>query len=167
MLLDLEQRGNFERKQEIENGICTILVGGKTEIEAKETLLRIEDAVNSVRSAIRNGITIGGANLLFKISDKVKDNVLSEALKLPLKVILLNNGKDIESEIFKNILSKLSKDDNIGYNAKYDEVEDLMKCGVIDPLETVLNSLKSAISIATSLLTINCIITENKKNGGF
>ena len=167
LLLDLEKRGNFERKQEIENGICTILVGGKTEIEAKETLLRIEDAVNSVRSAIRNGITIGGANLLFKISDNVENSVLSEALKLPLKVILFNNGEDIENEVFKNILPEILKDNDIGYNAKYDRVENLIEHGVIDPLETVLNSLKSAVSIATSLLTINCIITENKKNGGF
>ena len=154
---------NRSKKEEVTNGVAIIRVGGRTEVEAEETLLRVQDAVNSTRLAINNGIVISGANIMYKLSEKLEESYsLRNVLKEPLKLILENSGySNFETE-----LNEVANSDiNIGINAEIGKVENLMETGIIDPVETVINSLKSAVSIATSLLTINCIIKEggNKK----
>lgn len=153
---------NKDKKIEVQNGVAVIRVGGKTEVEAEETLLRVQDAVNSTKLAFDGGIVISGANVMYKISGDepnyidTKDEVLlgelilRKAMKEPLKVVIGNSEYDFPE--------KIDDDKNIGFNAENGKVEDLIKVGIIDPVETVINSLKSAVSIATSLLTIQCII---------
>ena len=152
---------------ELQEGISTIHVGGKTRIEAEENLLRIEDAINSVRLALIDGIVIGGANLLANLSnglipDTDGSKVVYSAMKEPLKTILENSG--ISKENQKNIFGKYNQEKSeftLGFNAETLQVENLLNSGVIDPATTVINSLQSAVSIATALLNIKTIITED------
>lgn len=162
---------NPDRYEKIKNGICNILIGGKTLTEAEETMMRIEDAVNSIKLAIKSGIVIGGANLLYKIStyiDSNKDelyglnkdefkNVLCSALKRPLEIIMETAEN---KEKVKEKMKEINYYDNIGFDSNNENFTDLLDARIIDPAETVINSLKSAVSIATSLLTINCIINN-------
>lgn len=157
------EENNKSKKEEIENGVAIIRVGGRTQVEAEETLLRIQDAVNSTKLALNNGIIISGANTMYKLSMQhdytqydIGFNILTKALRLPIKLICDNAGYKVpEFDLYGDI----------GFNAESGSVENLMETGIIDPVDTVINSLKSAVSIATSLLTINCIIKEggNKK----
>lgn len=151
---------NPDKLDELKNGICNIHVGAKTKVEAQELSLRIEDAINSVRLAIKGGIVIGGANLMYKLANK-KTGIIASAMENPLLIVCRNANC---TRLLK-VLDCEEKD--IGINAETGKIEDLMKSGIIDPVETVINSLKSAVSIATSLLTINCIVKDNNKNGGF
>lgn len=151
---------------ELQEGISTIHVGGKTKIEAEENLLRIEDAINSVRLALVDGIVIGGANLLAILSNELipttdGGKVICSAMKEPLKMILENSGLDRNTNIDFELETK-EKDIVFytGFNAETLQVENLLESGVIDPTTTVINSLKSAVSIATALLNIKTIITE-------
>lgn len=151
---------------ELQEGISTIRVGGKTRVEAEENLLRIEDAINSVRLALIDGIVIGGANLLANISnglipDTDGSKVVYSAMKEPLKTILENSGLDRNTKID---FEENSKEDLVfytGFNAENLKTENLLNAGVIDPATTVINSLQSAVSIATALLNIKTIITED------
>ncbi len=149
---------NPSKKEEIENGVAIIRVGGKTQVEAEETLLRIQDAVNSTKLALDSGIVISGANIMYKLGKNheytqydIGLNILTEALRLPLKLVCENAGYKVP---------EFDLVGDIGFNAESGSVENLMETGIIDPVDTVINSLKSAVSIATSLLTINCIIKE-------
>lgn len=164
ILLEHLKDKNQERYNILKNGVATIFIGGKTAVEAEEMELRIQDAVNSIRLALAGGIVISGASTLAKLTNLLLDTegnqILNEALKRPLRIILESCGNDEENIDF--IIDKLivEKSETIGFNAEDNSVCDLLKAGVIDPAETVINSLKSAVSIATSLLTINSIITE-------
>lgn len=162
----LEEK-NPERAEELKNGTVTILVGGKTEVEADEKLLRIEDAVNSVKLAIESGIVISGASLFKKIAlkiyknyDNIENAIMVSALGKPFENLLINSTlketefKEIEKEL-------LSSEKEFGFNVQTGKIENLFESGIIDATKTVINSLNSAISIATSLATINCIIYED------
>lgn len=172
-LLEYRLNTNKDKATELENGIATIYVGAKTKVEAEETLLRIEDAINSVKLALIDGIVIGGANLLANISffhneeNTDGETILFSAMSEPIKIILENAGLDTSNGI-ENITKDLTNTVkfteniwNVGINAETLQIEDLLKTGVIDPTTTVINSLQSAVSIATALLNIKTIITED------
>ena len=145
--------------------IINIYVGAKTDTERKELKMRFDDALCALNS-ISNGLLPGSGLILLKIANNIKEENISnkifkEALKEPFNIILKNaglNNKKIEEKIINNNYQ-------IVYNINKEVFENIDKTEVIDSVNVVINSLSNAVSIASMLLTTNClIINENINN---
>ena len=148
-----------ERIASLVGGIGCIYVGATSDIEQKEKFDRVDDSVCAVRSALQEGIVAGGGLLLDNLSKKLKgktvvDKILKETLQAPLQQILLNAGLDV-CRIYTKPLKK-----NEGYNVVTGEYGDMFEMGVIDPAKVTSQALSNAISVATTILTTNAIITH-------
>jgi len=140
-----------KRIARLTGGIAVISVGGQTEVEMKEKKDRVDDSIRATKSAIAEGFVAGGGTVFSKI--KCDSEVLSAALKMPLKQICLNAGVDEVPDI--------SGGYNIGYNARDNKVEDLIEAGIIDPVKVLRCSLQNAASVATIILTVETTIVNN------
>ena len=152
-----------ERIASLVGGIGCIYVGATSDIEQKEKFDRVDDAVCAVRSALQEGIVPGGGLLLDRLAKKYKgdstaENILKETLESPLAQILTNAGLDKE-EIYNKKLKK-----NEGYNVVTGEYGDMFEMGVVDPAKVTTQALTNAISVATTILTTNAIITHARKD---
>jgi chaperonin GroEL len=164
-----------ERIASLSGSIGAIYVGGNSDIEQKEKYDRVEDAVCAVRSALQEGIVKGGGLALFYarqdldcISKKtVNDDestaidILMESLCAPLKQILQNAGLNVDDYYNASTTSDswlLQKLDE--YNVKTEKRGDFFKMGVIDPLKVTKTAFENAVSVATTILTTNAIITH-------
>jgi len=152
----------LERIASLNGGIGVIYAGGNTDLEQKELYDRIDDAVCAVRSALEEGILPGGGVALYREAakigsdcDTVAKKIFSEALSSPLMLILKNSGLDGD-EISHFMLPK---DYSYGYNAKTNVYGDMYVMGVIDPLKVTRSALENAVSVATTILSTNAIIT--------
>jgi len=145
-------------------GVAVIHVGAGSDIEQKEKRDRVDDAVCATRAAIEEGILPGGGVALLKIADdlakrgdgessRVGNAILSEAMKAPFKQILDNAGIN-PSEIEPNL------DPGVGYDVKGERYGDMIKLGIIDPLKVTKNALENAVSVATTIMSTNAIITN-------
>lgn len=155
-------------------GIGVINVGGQTEIEQKELYDRVDDAVCAVRSALLEGILPGGGTALNNIakayraiaennkdedynplenSKKIAYAILGQALTAPINQILRNAGLQYD-EVYKDI-----KNPAHGYDVKNELYGDLLDMGVIDPMKVTKHALQNAVSVATTILSTNAIIT--------
>jgi len=148
-----------ERIASLVGGIGCIQVGATSDIEQKEKFDRVDDSVCAVRSALQEGIVAGGGLLLHTLANELKgkstsDKILKETLQSPLKQILINAGLD-KKDVYKKNLKK-----NEGYNVVTREYGDMFKMGVIDPAKVTSQALSNAISVATTILTTNAIITH-------
>lgn len=155
----------LERIASLTGGIGVIYVGGNTDLEQKELYDRVDDAVCAVRSALEEGILPGAGKALFEINpyefygetisetEKVAINILGGALQAPLIQILDNAGIKW-SDVYNG-----KEEGNYGYNVKTGEKGDLIKLGVIDPLKVTRSALQNAVSVATTILSTNAIIT--------
>lgn len=164
-----------ERIASLSGSIGAIYVGGNSDIEQKEKYDRVEDAVCAVRSALQEGIVKGGGLALFYsreelsyISKKtVNDDestaidILMESLCAPLSQILQNAGLNLDEYYNVSttsdswILQKLDE-----YNVKTEVKGDFFKMGVIDPLKVTKTAFENSVSVATTILTTNAIITH-------
>ena len=148
-----------ERIASLVGGIGCIQVGATSDIEQKEKFDRVDDSVCAVRSALQEGIVAGGGLLLHSLAKELKgkstaNKILKETLQAPLQQILVNAGLD-KKDIYKDKLEK-----NCGYNVATGEYGDMFKMGVIDPAKVTTQALSNAISVATTILTTNAIITH-------
>jgi chaperonin GroEL len=146
-------------------GIGVIHVGGDTDIQQKELYDRVDDAVCAVRSALEDGILPGGGVSLLHYADYYKNKhsndknksvayqIMAQALTAPATQILANAGKDI------NKIYKYLPPVNHGYDVKNEKKGDLIKMGVVDPTKVTKNALINAMSVATTILSTNAIIT--------
>ena len=135
-------------------GVGVIRVGGATDLEQKELIDRVDDAVCAVRSALVEGILPGGGVALYQIgiemmkSQKIADAILGEAIIQPLKQIFCNAGLPY------------GKDDvTIGTNVKTGETGDMIKMGIIDPMKVTKTALQNAVAVANTILSTNAIVT--------
>jgi len=154
-----------ERIASLVGGIGCIYVGATSDIEQKEKFDRVDDSVCAVRSALQEGIVPGGGLLLADLSklfrsESACDEILKETLMAPITQILENAGLDVA-----NVYSashKLRK--GHGYNVVTGEYGDMFEMGVIDPAKVTIQALSNAISVATTILTTNAIITHARMN---
>jgi chaperonin GroEL len=178
-----EQQSNATTKQEkdfineriasLSGAIGCIYVGGNSDVEQKEKFDRVDDSVCAVRSALEEGIIPGGGLSFLKISHdlkkiktlklpqykewKIARNIICDGIESPFQQIITNSGKDyavIEKEI------TLSKKKNYGYDVKNEVYGDMYKMGIIDPLKVTRNALINAVSVATTILSTNAIVTH-------
>ena len=155
----------LERIASLTGGIGVIFAGGNTDLEQKELYDRIDDSVCAVRSALEEGILPGGGKALYEVNvydiigevkseeQSVAAAILDKALKSPLTQILVNAGLKVE-DYYNNSLA-----DGYGLNVKTGQTGDLIKMGVTDPLKVTRSALQNAVSVATTILSTNAIIT--------
>jgi chaperonin GroEL len=154
-----------QRIASLTGGVGIIYVGGSSDVEQKETYDRVEDAVQAVRSAIEEGILPGGGVALCSIGDwmeynivatseemRLANRIMSQAMMEPAARIVENAGLDF-MEVTEGVTA------NTGLNVKTMEYGDMYDMGVIDPLKVTKNALRNAVSVATTILSTNAIIT--------
>ena len=168
---DYDREKLQERLAKLAGGVAVIKVGAATEVEMKEKKDRVDDAMHATRAAVEEGIVPGGGVALIraeKAIDALKfDNadqktgaaIIRRAIEEPLRQIVTNAG--LEGSVVVNKVKEGK--DSFGYNAKTDTYEDLIKAGVIDPAKVTRTALKNASSIASMILTTDCVITEKKE----
>ena len=152
------QKEDLQRRLSmLETGLCTIYVGGYTEVEIKEKIMRLEDALCSLEVSFY-GVNIGSGVTLYQIKKENKNLLLSEILDIPLKQIILNNGissSELEKHLEKNEI----------YNFTLEKWEDMNLTNVLDATKVCTTSLQNAFSIALMLLNLSfLVINVDEKN---
>jgi len=155
-----DEEKNFlnERIANLSGGVGVIYVGALSDIEQKEKKDRIDDAVCAVQAALVDGILPGGGVALLDASydiipDGISNNIMIDALRAPFKQIVTNAGKNCDE-----ILAE--RPYGYGYDVKGEQYGDMMKLGIIDPTKVTKNALLNAVSVATTIMSTNAIITN-------
>jgi chaperonin GroEL len=166
---DYDREKLQERLAKLAGGVAVIRVGGATEIEVKERKDRVEDAMNSTRAAVEEGIVPGGGSALLKAVkalDKVNPEnddqrvgveIVRRAIIVPVKQIAENAGAD--GSIIAGKLSE-NNDKNYGFDAQSGKFVDMIKSGIIDPAKVVRTALQDAASVAGLLVTTEAMVAE-------
>lgn len=166
-----------ERIARLSGGVAIIKVGAATETETKYLKLKIEDAVNAVKSALEEGIVAGGGSSLISAGKAVQKakmdesltederigfDILSIALEAPLKNIAINCGGGDGSLV----VSKVKEMEELGgYDALNDEYkENMIEAGIIDPVKVARSAVENAVSAGSVLLTMECAMAEEPKD---
>ncbi|ELK45105.1 chaperonin GroEL, partial [Halobacillus sp. BAB-2008] len=156
-----------ERLAKLSGGVAVIKVGAATETELKERKLRIEDALNSTRAAVEEGIVAGGGTALVNIINSVKGLELSDdeatgasivlrALEEPVRQIAHNAG--LEGSI---IVERLKGEDvGVGFNAATGEWVNMVEQGIVDPTKVTRSALQNAASVAAMFLTTEAVVAD-------
>jgi chaperonin GroEL len=166
---DYDREKLQERLAKLSGGVAIIKVGAATEVELKEKKHRIEDAVQTTKAAVEEGVVAGGGVALIRAQAKVAElaatlvgddatgaRIVSRSLEEPLKQIAVNAGFEggVIVEKVKNL-----KGSN-GLNAATGEYEDLVKAGVIDAAKVTRSALQNAASIAALFLTTEAVVAD-------
>jgi len=160
-----------DRIAKLSGGIAVIKVGAITETEMKDKKLRLEDAINATRAAVEEGIVPGGGATLTHLSENLiswskntlKEDeligamIISRSILAPLKRISENAGMN-GTVIAENLQER---DFQIGYDAAKNIFDDMYKLGIVDPAKVTRSGLQNATSIASMILTTECIIVDN------
>ena len=166
---DYDREKLQERLAKLAGGVAVIRVGGSTEVEVKERKDRVDDALNSTRAAVQEGIVAGGGVSLIvaaKSLDQLKGEnsdqdagigIVRRALESPLRQIAENSGVDAAIVAGK---VRESSDPNFGFNAQSEEYGDMFQFGIIDPAKVVRTALEYAASIAGLLITTEAMVAE-------
>ena len=166
---EFDQEKLQERLAKLAGGVAVIKVGAATETELKERKLRIEDALNSTRAAVEEGIVSGGGTALINVYSKVEalldsteDDVATgvkivlRALEEPVRQIATNAG--LEGSI---VVDRLKREEvGTGFNAATGEWVNMMEAGVIDPTKVTRSALQNAASVAAMFLTTEVVIAD-------
>jgi chaperonin GroEL len=163
-----------ERLAKLAGGVAVIKVGAATETELKERKLRIEDALNSTRAAVEEGIVAGGGTALVSIYNNVADLDLSgdeatgakivlRAIEEPVRQIAHNAG--LEGSV---IIERLKKEEvGIGFNAATGEWVNMLDTGIVDPTKVTRSALQNAASVAAMFLTTEAVVADKpEENAG-
>lgn len=168
---DYDKEKLQERLAKLAGGVAVINVGAATEIEMKEKKLRIEDALAATRAAVEEGIIPGGGIALLSTIENVKKSISNltgdeltgamsvlKALEEPIKQISANAG--IDGAVIINNIQMSKKGATYGYNALTNQYCDMIKEGIIDPTKVTRSALQNAVSVATTLLTTEVLVTD-------
>jgi len=165
---EFDRERTKERLATIDGGVAVIKVGGATEIEMKEKKDRVDDALHATRAAVESGIVPGGGVAFLRAKQNVGElkganvdqdagiKIVMQAIESPVRQICANAG-DSADVVVNAILQGV---DNYGYNAANGEYGDMIELGIIDPTKVSKTALINASSIASLLLTSECVITE-------
>ncbi|KGX84320.1 chaperonin GroEL [Pontibacillus marinus] len=156
-----------ERLAKLAGGVAVIKVGAATETELKERKLRIEDALNSTRAAVEEGIVAGGGTALVNIYNKVAElaltddeatgaKILLRALEEPVRQIAHNAG--LEGSV---IIERLKGEKvGVGFNAASGEWVNMIEAGIVDPTKVTRSALQNAASVAAMFLTTEAVVAD-------
>lgn len=165
---DYDREKLQERLAKLAGGVAVIRVGAATETEMKAKKSKIEDAKNATKAGVEEGLLPGGGTALIraaKVLDNVKStnedeatgiNIIRRAVFAPLRTIAENAGADGSIVVDKIANSKTQ----IGFDADTLEYVDVLKAGIVDPCKVTRTALENAASIASTLLTTDCLIAD-------
>lgn len=165
---DYDREKLQERVAKLAGGVALIKVGAATEVEMKEKKARVEDALHATRAAVEEGIVPGGGVALIRakqaIADLKGDNdeqnagirIVLRAMEEPLRQIVKNAGE--EPSVVVNQVAH--GQGNYGYNAQSGEYGDMVEMGVLDPTKVTRTALLNAASVASLILTTDCMVAE-------
>jgi chaperonin GroEL len=165
---DYDREKLQERLAKLAGGVAVLYVGAPTEVEMKEKKDRVDDALAATRAAVEEGIVPGGGVALIRAIeslDKLKAEnddeltgiqIVRRAAEEPLRQIIANAGGEGAVIVQKVREGK----DDFGYNARTETYEKLYKAGVIDPTKVTRIAVENAASIASMLLTTECVIAD-------
>tara|TARA_B110000977_G_scaffold201032_1_gene293804 strand:- start:5521 stop:7101 length:1581 start_codon:yes stop_codon:yes gene_type:complete len=167
---DYEKEKLQDRIAKLSGGIAVIKVGAVTETEMKDKKLRLEDAINATRAAVEEGIVPGGGATFAHLSQTIKawaknnlkDDeligaiIIANAILAPLKRIAENAG--INGAVIVEHIQQ--QDFEVGYNAAKNAYGNMYELGIIDPAKVTRSGLQNATSIASMILTTECIIVD-------
>lgn len=171
---DYDREKLQERLAKLAGGVAVLYVGAPTEVEMKEKKDRVDDALAATRAAVEEGIVPGGGVALIRAIDsldKLKGanedemtgiQIVKRAAEEPLRQIIANAGGEGAVIVQKVREGK----DDFGYNARTDVFEKLYKAGVIDPTKVTRIAVENAASIASMLLTTECVIADEPEEAG-
>ncbi|SET76835.1 chaperonin GroEL [Oceanobacillus limi] len=170
---DFDKEKLQERLAKLAGGVAVVKVGAATETELKERKLRIEDALNSTRAAVEEGIVSGGGTALVNVYKKVTDlalegdeatgvNIVLRALEEPVRQIAHNAG--LEGSI---IVERLKGEAvGVGYNAATGEWVNMVDAGIVDPTKVTRSALQNAASVAAMFLTTEAVVADLPEEDG-
>jgi len=168
---DYDKEKLQERLAKLSGGVAVLYIGAASEMEMKEKKDRVDDALHATRAAVEEGIVPGGGVAYIRAIealDKLKNSnedemtgiqIVKRAIEEPLRQIAANAG--VEGSIVVQKVKEGKGD--FGYNARTEEYENLLKAGVIDPTKVSRVALENAASIASMLLTTECVIVDKPK----
>ena len=156
-----------ERLAKLAGGVAVVKVGAATETELKERKLRIEDALNSTRAAVEEGIVSGGGTALMNIYEKVAGlelegdeatgaRIVLRALEEPVRQIATNAG--LEGSIVSERLKR--EEIGVGFNAATGEWVNMIEAGIVDPTKVTRSALQNAASVAAMFLTTEAVVAN-------
>jgi chaperonin GroEL len=165
---EYERKQLDERIAKLAGGVALVKVGAATETELKEKKLRVEDALHATRAAVEEGIVPGGGVALLRAGRVLQDlsapnldqrsgiKIVQRALEEPLRRIVIN-AADEPSIVLHRVESAALR---VGYNAATREYGDMLEMGVIDPAKVTRLALQNAASIASLILTTDCMVAN-------
>jgi len=171
---DFDREKLQERLAKLSGGVAVIKVGAATETEMKEKKHRVEDAVQATRAALEEGIVPGGGVALLNAVEAIKLEeieipdertgaaIIRRALEEPIRQLAENAG--LEGSVVVNKVRTAAKGQ--GLNVDTNEVEDLVKAGIIDPTMVTRSALQNAASIAKNILMTEAIVAEPPEKAG-
>lgn len=162
-----------ERLAKLAGGVAVIKVGAATETELKERKLRIEDALNSTRAAVEEGIVSGGGVALLNIYNKVAAlqadgdmatgiNIVLRAIEEPVRTIAQNAG--LEGSVIVDRLKREAV--GTGFNAATGEWVNMIEAGIVDPTKVTRSALQNAASVAAMFLTTEAVVADKPEPAG-
>jgi len=169
---DYDKEKLQERLAKLAGGVAVLYVGAASEVEMKEKKDRVEDALNSTRAAVDEGIIAGGGIALIRartVLDKIATEnidevtgiqIVARAIESPLRTIVENAGGEGSVVVAKVMEGK--KD--FGYDAKDEVYVDMLKAGIIDPKKVTRIALENAASVAGMILTTECALVDIKED---
>lgn len=164
---DFDREKLQERLAKLAGGVAVIKVGAASETELKERKLRIEDALNSTRAAVEEGIVAGGGTALVNIYNKVEKieaegdvatgvNIVLKALSAPVRQIAENAG--LEGSVIVERLKHAEA--GVGFNAATNEWVNMLEEGIVDPTKVTRSALQHAASVAAMFLTTEAVVAN-------
>jgi len=169
---DYDKEKLQERLAKLAGGVAVLYVGATTEVEMKEKKDRVDDALHATRAAVEEGIVAGGGVAYIRAISSLDDlkglnadedtgiAIIRRSLEEPLRQIVANAGG--EGSVVVQEVAK-GKDD-YGYNARTNVYENLLAAGVVDPTKVTRVALENAASIASMLLTTECVLADEEED---
>jgi chaperonin GroEL len=165
-LISDEKNGFIKKKLEerlsmLSGSVGIIRVGADSKVELKEKKDRVEDAIYATKAALKEGIVPGGGIALFNAAQKISTNtvgeeVLAEAIIAPMATILDNAGVYLDVEF--------PEEEGIGINVINGEYVNMVEEGIIDPVLVTKTALKNAVSVVTTIISADCVISNIRVN---
>lgn len=171
---DYDKEKLQERLAKLSGGVAILYIGAATEVEMKEKKDRVDDALHATRAAVQEGIVAGGGVALIRalkaleglefgnIDQNTGVKIVYNAIQAPLRTIVENAGG--EASVVVNAV--LGGKDDYGFNAATGEYVNMFKAGIIDPTKVTRLALENAASIASLLLTTECVVADHPEEEG-
>ena len=167
-LIDKEDKNLFLKKKHqqrlamLSGSVGVVMVGANSKVEMKEKKDRVEDAIYATKAALQEGIVPGGGVALLNASQKITakavgEQILLDAIKAPFNTILANAG-------LKPVAQRPKK--GLGVNVVTGKSVNMIKSGIIDPVLVTKSALKNAVSVVSTIISADCVISNIRINEG-